>query len=413
MRQFLTSISLAGMLSTPLAVTPVVAAPQPAAALPMCDGANGYAKAFDGRRTFLWHPEQLTALKAAKDSDPAVKAAYDQLVAKAEVAMKRMLFTVVDKTSMPYSGDRHDYLSVVANWFPDPANPKGPYIRGEGSNPDRLSDKYDLADLDKMSSDAELLALAYYFSGNPRYATRVASLVRTWFVTPESRMNPNMNYAQTVIGREKGRPDGVLETARIQRVIEAVGLIGDSGKWTPGDATGLEKWFSDYVDWLRTSPHGKAAGIKKDYHSLWYDAQLAHFALFARRPDVARQVVADFPKTRFPVHFGADGKMVLEIPRSRSLYYSNFALSAAYNVADIGRCVGVDLWNVNEGGRGLKAATDVLAPYAGKTDSWPYPESDKNPRELNDLLNRANRTWGAGYPTNLKAATVRYMRANP
>jgi hypothetical protein len=412
MRQLLASVPLtclAALVSAP--ATQALPAPLDTAR-PICNGVEGYSASFGGRRTFLWHPDQLMRLKAARDSDPQVKAAYDQLIAKADVAMTRMLYTVVDKTTIPYSGDRHDYISTVANWFPDPANPKGPYIRGEGSNPERLSDKYDIADLDRMSSDVELLALAYYFSENPRYATRAASLVRTWFITPTSRMNPNMNFAQTVVGREKGRPDGVLETARIQRVIESVGLIGPSGKWTADDGKGLEKWFSDYVDWMRTAPHGKGASIAKSYHSLWYDAQLAQFALYARRPDVAKQVVADFPKNRFPVHFGADGKMVLELPRSRSLYYSAFALSAAYNVADIGRCVGVDLWNVNEGGRGLKPATEFLAAYSGKTDNWPYPESNKSPNELNDILHRANRSWGAPYPATPRADTVRYMRAN-
>jgi hypothetical protein len=408
MRQLLANLAFA---------TTVLAAPAPAApaavqtALPICNGAEGYAASFGGRRTFLSHPDQLMRLKAAKDSDPSVKAALEELIAKADAAMMRPLYTVVDKTTMPYSGDRHDYLSIVANWFPDSKNPKGPYVRGEGTNPDRLTDKYDIADLDKMSSDVELLALAYFFSENPRYATRAASITRTWFVTPASRMNPNMNFAQTVIGREKGRPDGVLETARIQRVIEGVGLIGPSGKWTSDDATGLEQWFSDYVDWMRTAPHGRSASVAKSYHSLWYDSQLAHFALYARRPDVAKQVVADFPKNRFAVHFGTDGKMVLELPRSRSLYYSTFALSAAYNVADIGRCVGVDLWNIDEGGRGLKRATDFLATYAAKPDSWPFPESDKSPNELNDLLHRANRNWGADYPATPRADLVRYMRA--
>lgn len=392
-----------------------LALPTPAAALEtarsICQGVEGHAGSFGGRRTFLWQPDVLERLKAGKDSDPEIKAAYDGLIARAEAAMKNPLYTVVDKTTIPYSGDRHDYMSTVANWFQDPANPTGPYVRREGSNPERLSNKFDIADLERMSADVELLSLAYYFSDNVRYATRVASLVRTWFVTPASRMNPNMNFAQTVIGREKGRPDGVLETARIQRVIEGIGLIAPSGKFTADDGKGLEKWFSDYVDWMRTSPHGKGASVARTHHSLWYDSQVAHFALFARRPDVAKSVVANFPKTRFPVHFAPDGKMPLEIARSRSLYFSVYALTPAYNVAEIGQCIRADLWGADNAGSSLKRSTDFLAAYHGKTDTWPYPESDKSPNELSDLLHRANRKWGKAYPATPRADLVRYMKA--
>lgn len=415
-RMRLAGMSFAGTLAVSAAIMPFVAAnagtPAQQAAKPVCNGADGYAASFGGRRTFLLPPDVMERLKATKDSDPAVKATYDQLIAKAEVAMTRSLYTVVDKTSIPYSGDRGDYLSIVANWFPDPKNPTGPYIRGEGSNPDRLSDKYDLNDLDKMSADVELLGFAYYFSDNPRYATRAASLVRTWFLNPQSRMNPNMNFAQTVIGREKGRPDGILETARIQRVIEAMGLIAPSGKFTAEDSKGLEKWFSDYVDWMRTSPHGKGASVSKTYHSLWYDSQITHFALYARRPDVVKSVIAAWPQQRFPVHFGVDGKMVLEIPRSRSFYYSIYALSAAYNAAEIGKCAGVDLWNMEDAGKGLKKSTDFLAAYHGKLETWPYPESTQAPNELDDLLYRAKRAWGGNYPVNSRVELVRYMRGS-
>jgi len=396
-----------GLLSAVSSAVPVAAQE----ARPACVGAEGYSAAFDGRRTFLWHPDALEHLKAGKDSDPRIKTAYEDLIARADEAMTHMLYTVVDKRTIPYSGDRHDYMSTVANWFADPKKPGGPYIRGQGSNPERFSDKYDIMDLENMSADVETLALAYYFSENPRYATRAASLVRTWFLTPASRMNPNMEFAQTVIGREKGRPDGVLETARIQRVIEGVGLIAPSGKLTADETRALEQWFSDYVDWMRTSKHGKGASVAKGYNSLWYDAQLAHFALFARRADVAKATVEAFPAARFPDQFSPEGQMPLEIGRPRSLYFSIYALSAAYNVAEIGQCVGVDLWDVEQDGRSLKRATDFLNKYRGKLDSWPYPETNKGAAELNILLNRANRHWGTAYGVSPRARLVAYMKA--
>ncbi|NML07805.1 alginate lyase family protein [Sphingomonas sp. G-3-2-10] len=393
---------------TPAAARAARAAPDNA--VPVCKGVEGYAASFGGRRTFLWHPDVLMRLKAGRDSDPAIKAAYAGLIGKADIAMGRTLFTVADKLTIPPSGSRNDYLSIVPNYFPDPAKPNGPWIRGEGTNPDRMTNKFDIADLDRMSADVEILALAYYFSENPRYATRAASIVRTWFLDPKSRMNPNMNFAHTVPGRENGRPDGVFETQRVQRVIDAVGLIGPSGFFTADDGKGLEKWFSDYVDWLRNSTHGKGASIQRNINAMWYDSQITHFALYARRTDVVKSVVQDFSKRRLPVHFGADGSMALEATRSRSLFFSIASLGAAYNVAEIASCVDIDLWNLEEGGRGIRKSSDFIAKYHGNTASWPFPESDRNRTDIDDLMYRANRVWGAAYTPNPRVELARYFK---
>src|SRR3569833_2873412 len=76
-----------------------------------CRGVEGYARAFGGRRTFFLKPDQMVAIKAARDSDPAVKAAYATLIARADAALARKPGSVMDKTTIPLSGDRHDYLS--------------------------------------------------------------------------------------------------------------------------------------------------------------------------------------------------------------------------------------------------------------------------------------------------------------
>jgi hypothetical protein len=358
----------------------------------------------------------MERLKAARDGDPRVKAAYDALLAKAEAAMKRPLYTVTDKTVVPPSGDRHDYLSVGPYWWPDPSKPKGlPYIRRDGEiNPDRSTNKYDVNDLEGMSKDVETLSLAYYYSGNPRYAGRAASLVRTWFLDPKYRMNPNMNFAQAVPGRELGRAEGVIDTTRLQRVIDGVGLIGPSGKLTGEEQAGLEKWFADYVDWMRTGKNGKDEDAAKNNHGMWYDAQFAQFALFARRPELAKAVVDAFPKRRIGPQFTPEGKLPLELARTRSLHYSIYALLAAYDVAEMGKCLGVDLWNYDDGGKSLKRATDFLAPYHGKVQTWPLPELRPDPEELDELLRRARRAWpAAGYPAVPDAEIRRFFGVGP
>src|SRR5882762_7719094 len=54
-----------------------------------CHDVDGYAGAFGGRRTFFLKPDQLMPIKAARDTDPAVKAAYAVLIARADAALAR------------------------------------------------------------------------------------------------------------------------------------------------------------------------------------------------------------------------------------------------------------------------------------------------------------------------------------
>ncbi|MBN8812531.1 MAG: alginate lyase family protein [Sphingomonas sp.] len=357
----------------------------------------------------------MMRLKAAIQTDPAVKAAYDALIARAEAAMKRPLYTVVDKRTIPPSRDRHDYISLAPYWWPDPSKPGGvPYMRKDGEiNPDRNTDKFDVTDLEGMSSDVETLSLAYYFSDNPRYAGRAASLVRTWFLNPETRMNPNMNYAQAVPGREEGRAEGVLDTSRLERVVDGIGLIGPSARLTAEEQKGLEKWFSDYLDWMQTSRNGKAENAAKNNHGMWFDAQTSQFALFARRPEMAKAVAEAFGKKRISPQITAEGKMPLELARTRSLHYSIYALFAAYDVADMAKCVGVDVWNYADGAKSLKGATDFLKPYYRKVDAWPMPELRPDAGELDELMRRARGAWGDGYPLAPETELKRYFGAAP
>ncbi len=392
-----------------------IASPGPNLQQPACRGADGYAAAFGGRRTFFLPPDVMERLKAGITTEPEVQSAYRALIARAEAAMKRPLYTVTDKRMVPPSGDRHDYLSVGPYWWPDPSKKDGlPYIRRDGEiNPDRATDKYDVMDLEGMSADVETLAFAYYYSGNPRYAGRAASLVRTWFLTPATRMNPNMNYAQAVPGREEGRAEGVIDTTRLERVVDAIGLIGPSGKLSAAEQQGLEHWFADYVRWMQTGKNGKAENAAKNNHGMWFDAQMAQFALFAREPELTRAVAEAFPRRRIAPQFTPDGKLPLELARTRSLHYSIYALMAAYDVAEMAQCVGIDLWNRDEGGKSLRRATDFLAPYYRKLDAWPHPELRPNAGELDELMRRANRAWGSAYPLAPETEIRRFFGNGP
>ena len=381
-----------------LAITAAAGSSPPAAAFSSaqsCTGVEGYAAAFGGRRTFTLRPAELQAVRATIASDPAVRSAYTALMARAEQALKRKPGSVLDKRTLPPSGDRNDYVSLAPYWWPDPANPTGPYVRRDGSfNPERGTNRFDRTALGRMASDADVLALAYYYRGERIYADKVAAIVRAWFLDPTTAMNPNMNFAQMVPGRSNGRPEGVLDTSAFIAVIDAVGLIAPAGALSAAEVTALEGWFSRYLDWMLSSPNGRGEGAKTNNHGIWYDAQVTRFALFARRPDLARKVVADFPKKRIEKQMEPGGALPEELSRTRSFHYSLYAIEPAYHVADSAACLGVDLYNWTDSkGRSLRAATDFVAAYRGRAEAWRHKEMKWPAAELDALLLRADLAW--------------------
>lgn len=363
-----------------------------------CRGVDGYAATFGGRRTFFLKPGQMIAIKAALKTDPAIKAAYADLLRRADAAMDHRAGSVIDKTRIPPSGDRHDYMSLAPYWWPDPAKPGGPYIRRDGEvNPERETAAFDRSAIGRMSDGVTALSLAYYYSGERRYAIKAAALIRAWFLDPATAMNPNARFAQGVPGQAEGRAEGVLDTSAFQPVIDAVGLIAPSRALSGSDQAGLERWFSLYVDWMLTSPTGREENAATNNHGMWFDSQITQYALFARRPDIARAVVVAFPETRIAREFDPSGALPAELTRTRSFHYSIFALTPAYDVAEMAGCLGYDLWNYRgAGGRGLRIATDYLAAYRGRMSAWPYKEIRPEPRELDTLLTRADWAWGPG-----------------
>jgi len=408
------TLPLSVLAATAAAGVPSAAAAFPSAPAPACNASDGYAAAFGGRRTFTLRPDELEAIKASLASDPVAADAYRALLDRAGQALTRKPGSVLDKGAVPLSGDRRDYMSLAPYWWPDPANPGGPYIRRDGQvNPERETNRFDRSALGRMVSDADTLALAFYYSGDRKYADKAAALVRAWFLDPVTAMNPNMNYAQAVPGRETGRAEGVLDTSGFIAVIDAVGLIGLSGALSADEITALEAWFARYVDWMRTSPNGKAEAAARNNHGIWYDAQIARFALFARRDDIARRTVEAFARARIEPQVDPSGALPHELTRTRSFHYSLYTLDAAYHVADSAACLGTDLYGAEVQGRSLRKATAYVAAYRGRQSEWPYKEMKWPAEGLDALLTRADAAWGPGaYP---RAATgemvLRYRRA--
>jgi hypothetical protein len=335
-------------------------------------------------QTVIWN---YTALEHAKRVQPdAVKA----LVRGADKELNKTAPSVMDKTMTPDSGDKHDYMSMGRYWWPNPATPNGlPYIRKDGVSNPELS-KLDRERLAAMSKSVVTLSLAYYFTGDEKYASKAVQIINTWFLDKATRMNPNLNYGQTIPGHTggKGRGEGVLDGYSFVPVLDAVALLNSSGNFKQEEKEGLQKWFAEYLDWLLTSDIAIDERDAKNNHGLAYDVQAARVALFAGRRDVAEKIVAGFPAKRLFAQIEPDGRQPLELARTNALGYSVFNLTHMLDMCYLARALGTDLWKASSpDGRGIAKAIDYLARFAGKkADAFPYQQLKNWDKTQEDLL---------------------------
>jgi hypothetical protein len=282
----------------------------------------------------------------------------------------------MQKQTVPPSGDKHDYLSMAPYWWPDSTKPNGlPYIRRDGQmNPQTRID-HDGLRFGAMTNFVEALALAYWLDGDERYAARVTLLVRTWFIDPATRMNPNLNFAQAILGVTQGRGIGILDLRAFPHLLDALRLIEASPSWTKTDRIAFNEWCRAYLKWLLESANGKDEHSQSNNHGTLYDMQAASIAIFLGDSAVARDLLVNSAKQRVDSQIAGDGSQPLELERTRPIHYSLFNLDAFTSLAELGRHAGFDLWHYRgaKGGDVIKALR-FIAPYADTTHKWTKPD---------------------------------------
>ena len=329
-------------------------------------------------RAFYLNGTWLAENKAQiQKGDKTLLPAFKQLLIEADESLKAGPFSVMDKTSTPPSGNKHDYMSQGKYWWPNPKTANGlPYVRKDGYvNPESQTGAYDDARLSSMRDSVETLALAYYFSDKEKYAEHAADLLRIWFIDPKTRMNPHLNFGQGIPGQVKGRGIGIIDTAKLISIIDSIGLLGPSRHWSKNDQSAMQTWMDEYLHWLRSSPNGRDEAAARNNHGTWYDAQVVCLALFVEKPSIAKKVLTKVTKSRIDSQIKPDGRQPYELERTKSLGYSRMNLRGFFVLARLGEHISVDLWSYQSAdGAGLQKALDFLAGYIDNPSSWPYKQ---------------------------------------
>jgi hypothetical protein len=317
----------------------------------------------------LWNLEKLSRANA---ENPEL---VEQIVKNADKLLTKSVSSVMEKNKPAPSGDKHDYISNAPYYWPDPADPNAPYIRKDGETNKEVITP-DKKNMGTMTNSVIDLALAYYLTSDEKYAAKAVDNLRIWFLNPATKMNPNLNFGQTISGRlnGKGRGAGMIESYQFVNMLDGVELLKKSNVFTQIDLQNLKNWFDEYLNWMMTSEVGTQEYNAKNNHGTAFDVQAIRYALFVGKNDIALKYLNDFPIRRLFAQIEPDGKQPAELARTKALHYSVFNLLHILDLCFIANTMNVDLFNMKaEDDRSISKALGYLTQFAGKSKSkFPY-----------------------------------------
>jgi hypothetical protein len=292
--------------------------------------------------------------------------------------------TITSFVSERSPGGPHDFFSEADYFWPDPKNPNGPYINRDGqSNPNNFNDHRKA--MIRLSVEMPALTAAWLLLRSEhnqsataqRYAKHAGDHLRAWFIRPETRMNPNLEFAQGVHGVSTGRSYGIIDTLHLVEVARAASLLAPT-ELTTAEQAALKEWFRDYLRWMKTSDKGIKERDAQNNHAVCWALQAAEYARLIGDAQTREEVRSRYETVFLPDQLGLDGSFPKELARTKPYSYSifNFDVMAAMcqSLEEKSNEVPADdLFSFSlPDGRGICKAGAFLFPYLKDKSLWPY-----------------------------------------
>lgn len=270
------------------------------------------------------------------------------------------------------AGDAHDFYSEGDYWWPDPLNPDGAYIRRDGeTNPDNfVAHRHAMI---RFSSIVGNLTSAYLLTKDEIYAKAVIKHVRAWFIDAETRMRPNLQYAQAIKGIATGRGIGIIDTVHLMEVAQSLLRLEQAGVLPEDVVTGSKKWFSDYLKWMSTHPYGIEEMNAKNNHGTCWVMQAAVFARYVDDKDMIEFCKKRYKQVILPHQMAEDGSFPRETARTKPYGYSLFNLDAMATICQTLSTTTDNLWEFSADHiKSIRKGIEFIFPYVVDKAAWPF-----------------------------------------
>jgi len=354
----------------------------------------------------------------------------DRILTAANKALTEKPITITAYHSSRTKAGPHDYFSQSDYWWPNLDTKDGlPYIRKDGlSNPDNFND-HRLA-LIRLSLLVPQLTAAYLLTKDLKYAAHAVDHLRAWFITPATRMNPNLEYAQAVLGVSTGRGTGIIDTLHLVEVARAIRHLKMTTALLPADGDAIQQWFAEYTNWMITSKNGQDEEKSTNNHGTCWVAQVASFAALTGNTEAMSLCRKRYRDYLLPNQLAPDGSLPLELSRTKPYSYSLFDLDILSVVCHIASSKEDNLWQYTidktfapvKGDKPdtiarpisppatYKKAVDFYYPFIADKSKWPFPHDVEY---FDDLPNRQPSLLFAGLAYNEPRYIALWKKLSP
>ncbi|HEV2578447.1 MAG TPA: alginate lyase family protein [Acidobacteriaceae bacterium] len=263
-------------------------------------------------------PASAYSLVAAVDRDRILRLANQWLTAKPQ--------TLTDFPAPNSPGTLHDFFSQADYFWPNPANPNGPWKEIDGkSNPANF--QLHRQAMIRLSQAVPALTAGFLLTRREDFARAAAAHLVAWFVTPATRMNPSLEYAQGYPGGPTGRSYGIIDTLHLVEPARAAGFLKDA--LGPANFAAVQQWLRDYLNWMKTSAPGLKERDATNNHAIAWALQAAEFARLAGDNLTRDEVRTRFETLQLPQQEAANGSFPRELARTKPYGYSIFQFDCA------------------------------------------------------------------------------------
>ena len=282
---------------------------------------------------------------------------------------------VEGKKVMGDSGDPHDYMSFGPYWWPNPDTPNGlPYIRKDGVINPTYKDGDNVA-ANAMYKRISILAPLWFFDKDEEAAASAVAQLKCFFLDEATRMNPNLNYGQSIPGITKGRAAGLIETYTfLSDLVDSIIMLKTAPAMTPETYAALMEWFRQFNQWFHETRIGQDELKAPNNHGLAAFVQTARYYFLTGDLEKAREAIRNGGEL-ICRSVAPDGSLPAELIRTKSFGYSVYAAGMMTQLALMGDNIGVNLMEP-----GTKSADDIrravlfLCSFIEKPEEWKHQQ---------------------------------------
>lgn len=296
----------------------------------------------------------------------------EETIRRAEELMSEKPVTVTASSCKRSAGGRHDFYSEGDYWWPDPANPGGPYIQRDGqTNPENFVDHRHA--MIRLSEITATLTSAWLLTSRQKYADQVLNHLNAWFVDTATMMNPNMLYAQAIWGRFTGRGIGIIDAYHLVEAAQSAKILIDRKAVPEQNAKQIKAWFAAFLHWMTTHKYGIDEMNAKNNHGTCWAVTASAMATLAGNEEVRKMCIERFKTVLLPSQMAADGSFPLELKRTKPYGYSLFNIDAMCNLAEILSTPEDNLFEFQTpDGKTLKKGMEYIYPFIADKSKWPF-----------------------------------------